>query len=84
MILTPHRVLIKDNNGTEGVTARVAFEKYNVTPEIIFIRKDGWSLGCEKELEEEAFLTWKESWTHFIRKDGPIQPMKEYVVCAQD
>lgn len=33
---------------------------------IIFIREDGWTLGCHKAARNEAFELWKEEWVAFI------------------
>lgn len=73
---TVNRVMI---NAHEAVGAKRAMRDYNVIPDIIFVRDDGWSLGATKEFERDAFNMWPYSWTHFCLKPDPILiPISEY------
>jgi len=72
----PDRVMVQGNFAT---TPRKAREVYKVIPEIIFIRNDGWSLGAPAHLVNEAFMTWHESWSHFLlRGKSKAQPISEF------
>lgn len=72
----PSRVMISE---AEAVPSRRARETYHVVPDIIFIRKDGWSLAAPLHLEDFAYVTWAEEWTHFIRRPSEIpNPISEY------
>lgn len=42
--------------------------KMGFSPDVGFMRKDGWSLGAPSELEDVAFRLWADEWTHQIRK----------------
>lgn len=61
----PNRVMISDS---EGVPPRIAREKYGTQPDVIFIRRDGWSLGAPAHLEAAARRTWPESWIGLLRR----------------
>ena len=58
-----NRVLI-DHEGS-AVSMKKAIEM-GFDPEVGFLRKDGWSLGAPKELENSAFRLWPDEWTHKI------------------
>ena len=51
-----------------------------IHPDIIFIRYDGWSLGCPFFLSKAGYhLYWKGEWIGFIRFPNKIpQPIEEY------
>lgn len=59
------RVII--NAEGEAVTPRKAFE-LGITPDVGFLRKDGWSLGAPFGLRWVAEEMWKDEWTHEINK----------------
>jgi len=63
MIAGPTRVVI-DQEGT-GVTCQRA-KKLGVKPQIIFIRDDGWSIGCRREHEDVTESLWTERWIGVI------------------
>lgn len=51
----------------------------NITPEIIFIRNDGWSLGAPENLQHVAFPLWRNEWVAFMRKgEKEAHPIEEY------
>jgi len=55
----PDRVLI--NKDGAAVSMRRAIEM-NVVADLIFVRDDGWMLGCPGHLEEVASNLWKDHW----------------------
>ena len=46
-----------------------AQEELRITPDVVFIRGDGWSLGAPVEFASVAEAMWKDEWTHVWRKD---------------
>jgi hypothetical protein len=73
----PDRIVI--NADQEAVSSRRAWEEYNITPDVIFIRHDGWSLGARKDLAAQAFGTWSDSWVAFMEKPNRVaRPISEY------
>ena len=60
MDMRPTRVVV-DRDGF-GVTPARAAREYRITPEVIFVRNDGWSLGAPKELENVARELWRGKW----------------------
>lgn len=66
----PNRVMISES---DGVPPQVARENYSIEPDVIFIRRDGWSLGAPTHLEAAARRTWPESWIGLLRK-GNTEP----------
>jgi hypothetical protein len=73
----PDRVVINENG--EATTSQRAIEQHRITPDIIFIRFDGWSLAAPESLESVAYKLWKDDWTHFVRRPSmtPL-PIREY------
>lgn len=65
----PDRVMIDE---IEGVSCRRAEENYNVTPDIIFIRNDGWSLGAPWNLRDAAEKTWSDCWVGVLIKPQTV------------
>jgi hypothetical protein len=59
------RVVI-DHEGT-AVSMRKAFEM-GFSPDVGFMRGDGWSLGAPKELEYVAQRIWANEWKYKIEK----------------
>jgi len=74
----PTRVMI--NKEMDATTSQRAREEYNIVPDIIFIRNDGWSLGAPNFLEKEAYSCWKESWIGFVRRGELVaKSIEEYL-----
>jgi len=72
----PRRVLI-DSNG-EAVSPKRAKE-LGIEPSTIFIRDDGWSLGCIKNHEPIAAQMWNKNWFIVVRNYGnPSQEIIPY------
>ena len=61
----PDRVVI----GPEGSATRPsrARDEFSTTPSVIFIRKDGWTLGAPSELERVAYELWAKDWLWYYR-----------------
>lgn len=75
-IRTPKVVV--DSEGL-GTTLERALKEYNIKPDIIFIRDDGWTLGAPSQFERVAYRMWHDRWVAFIRKPNiEAQPMSEY------
>ena len=73
----PTRVVI--NSYGDGVTPERAERDYEIKSDIIFIRKDGWSLGAPEILESTAYSIWQNEWKTFIRKRESIfRDIEEY------
>jgi len=71
----PKRVIINEHG--EATTASRASEEYGIKPDVIFIRKDGWSVGAPKQFEQLAENMWKGDWIGVIR--FPYRMAKPYV-----
>ena len=56
---TPNRVLI--NAEGEAISMKRALQQ-NIVADLIFVRNDGWSLGCPGRLEQAAYDLWKDEW----------------------
>jgi hypothetical protein len=56
----PNRVVI--NAEGEGVSPRRALEEFGVTPDITYIRNDGWSLGAPAAFARIAESMWQKEW----------------------
>ena len=61
----PSRVLISPDEGVASKPARV---EHGITPDVIFIRHDGWSLGAPSHLEADARKMWEGYWIGILRK----------------
>ena len=59
----PSRVMVSEFEATRPETAKGA---HGISPDIIFIRDDGWSLGAPKALAEAAEALYPEQWTHVL------------------
>lgn len=68
----PTRVVV--NEGGTAVPPNVAAELYQVKPDVIFIREDGWSFGAPHHLEEVAVKMWEGDWVAFMQDDGSDVP----------
>lgn len=65
-VLKPSRVVI--NRHGEATSYREAKAK-GLTPAIIFVRDDGWSLGAPTGLMDTAEALWKDRWVTVIWHD---------------
>lgn len=64
----PDRVVFSGDG--EATTPKRAREEYNVIPTVIFIRKDGWSLGAPEEFRRVAHDLWGDEWVMVMTWDG--------------
>ena len=56
----PTRVIV--NRDGKGMTPKRAREFHGITPDIVFIRDDGWSLGAPKRFADIAEKIWENKW----------------------
>ena len=56
----PQRILI-DSDGLA-----VSPKRTDVVPDIVFVRDDGWSLGCKFENRNVAETMWKYNWEYVV------------------
>lgn len=56
----PDKVMIT----AEGLTRspKKAYSIHSTWPDVVYIRQDGWSLGCPSLIEQQAYETWKNEW----------------------
>lgn len=66
----PQRVLIDAEGG--AVNSKRAREQYGVTPDIIFIRADGWTLGAPSYWEMNAERLWPDEWIGYLRRGDEV------------
>ena len=73
----PRRVII--NRDGEAVSPERARRLQDRSPDVIFIRNDGWTLGAIKELADKAEALWPDEWIAVLILPGlhPI-PYTEY------
>lgn len=73
----PDRVVI--NFEGEATSSRRAREVFGVSPDVVFLRNDGWMLGAPASLESVAFKIWRNEWIGFVRRPNQkFSPIKEY------
>lgn len=70
----PDRIYVKDSDGGfSGVPANFAEKVLHIKPDIIFFRRDGWTLGATRgETDVDAFELWKGEWEGYLllNRDG--------------
>ena len=72
-----HRVVV-DAEGHAVLPWRAA-DYHGVSPDVAFVRDDGWTLGAPAKFEGVAYGLWKEEWVSFARRgDDRIRPIREY------
>ena len=73
----PGRVVI--NREGEATTPFRAHQEHGITPTIMFVRDDGWTLGAPPQFEKVAFEMWPEQWIGFSAlPTKKFRPIKEY------
>lgn len=70
----PTRVVVSADG--EAVPSARARQEFGVTPDVIFIRKDGWSLGAPMSLALVAERMWEDEWLGVLRR--PSNAVKYY------
>jgi len=69
----PARVVI--NADGEAVSAMRA-KSMGIVPDVILIRRDGWSLGAPPQFAAVAESLWKDEWVGFIKRGSRVaKPM---------
>lgn len=77
-IIPIDRVVI--NSDGYAVTPQRARDEYSISPDIVFVRDDGWTLGAPKSLERIAYRMWKKEWVYFATKDEKkLKSIDEYI-----
>lgn len=72
----PRRVLVE---GDFAETPQRAREIYDIWPDIVFIRNDGWSLGAPNNLADTAEKLWAGHWIGvLIRPSTEPITMEDY------
>jgi len=61
----PDRVVISEKG--LATSARLAEQDHGVTPDIVFIRDDGWTLGASKHFAKVAHALWADHWVALVR-----------------
>ena len=70
------RVLV-NQDGEAWPPARAA--KAGIDYDIIFRRRDGWTLGAPMKLAQDAFELWEDEWTHYAdANDVVFSPIANY------
>lgn len=73
----PDRVVI--NGEGEALPWLRAREQHNILPDVIFIRKDGWTLGAPKEFEKTAFDLWADEWIYYSQRPSlELMPIERH------
>lgn len=73
----PDRVVISASG--ETTTSLRAIRDYRVIPDIIFIRKDGWTLAAPNEFRNVAYDMWRDEWVGFmVRPSDEVQSIERY------
>lgn len=69
-----NRVLVNEEGEAVSPTGT------QIEPDIIFVRRDGWSLAAATELEQVAFQLWSEEWESYARRENAwmLEPMEVY------
>jgi len=65
----PARVLI--NADGEAVPPSRA-KSMGIVPDVVLIRKDGWSLGAPPQFASVAVSLWKDEWVGFIKRGSRV------------
>lgn len=64
----PTRVVINEEG--EAVPAWMAERDYNIKPDVVFVRDDGWTLGAPKHLAQVAKGLWEGEWVEEVWLEG--------------
>jgi hypothetical protein len=51
-----------------SVPFKYAVEEFRITVELVFIRNDGWTLGCHRAHQSVAYQMWQDEWIAMIIK----------------
>lgn len=56
-----------------GTTPEIAKAQYGITPDVIFLRSDNWSLGAPMQFAEESDELWPGNWVGFVTKNDNVK-----------
>lgn len=73
----PDRVVVNEFCDTES--PQKARELWNVTPTIIYIRNDEWSLGAADPFEVLAYEQWKHDWAYVLLRTGDYMTIEVFL-----
>jgi len=77
----PTRVLCHDGVGRSPSRLTPAQEAEFACRFVVFVRNDGWTLGCSGDTEHDGFNMWRHEWVAFVVRgsfgDAP-RPISEY------
>lgn len=81
MAVTPtlkiDRVMIGEH---EATSVGRAIDEYQMIPDVVFVRDDGWALGAPAHLEAAARYLWANRWVRVFRRvDGGWQQEGDHV-----
>lgn len=60
----PTRVVVSADGN--AVPPNIALSKYLLVPDVIFVRKDGWTLGAPTQFAKLAFEMWSGEWIEYF------------------
>ncbi len=79
----PSRVVI--NHDGEALSPRRARELHSITPDIVFIRHDGWTLGAPYYLARAAYLLWRDQWFGvFVLPNDEPMPIADWLTSHKE
>ena len=55
------------NESGNAVNPILADNQYNIGPDVVFVRNDGWKLGAPIQFAEVAHRMWENNWKYFYR-----------------
>jgi len=61
-----------------GTTPEIAKAQYGITPDVIFLRSDDWSLGAPMKFAEESDNLWCDGWVGFVTKNDNVKYISPY------
>lgn len=64
------RVVVNQNG--HATSPATALAEHNITPDVIFVRNDGWSLGAPFAFERVARGLWEDSWVARYVLEGGV------------
>ena len=75
--LTVNRVVVNESGEAKSINAAAAQD--GISPDVVFVRGDGWVLGAPKRFASVAFQMWRKEWTYFAKSpDWNLKPIVEY------
>lgn len=70
------RVMISEH---EAISPVRASRDHGIRPSIIFVRKDGWSLGAHSTFTLAAYKIWENDWEYWCKPPNMrLRPISTY------